>query len=125
MLVQNVSGSAGHSPPKYRTWIQYYRSQFKIKHALTCAEFYCTRTDIHGAHINKYYFNYIKAYHKTYIIPLCPKHNNPNFKQSFYIKYNTKLLECNYINYNFITKKYIIIYLLVILILSYIKIKLY
>ena len=128
LKIKNVSGSAGHQPPKYRTWIQYYRSQYKIKHKLTCSYYYCNRQDVHGAHVNKYLLNITISnifYPKTYIIPLCPKHNNPNFKQAFYIKNNTKLLECNYIDYSYIIYKYLIMVLIITGIVHYIKSKLF
>lgn len=121
MLAQNVTGSQGHHPPKYKTWIEYYRRHYKIKYKLTCSEYYCDRKDIHGAHINIYFLNIIKVYHKTYIIPLCPKHNNPKNIDTFYIKYNTKFLECDFINYKLYLLALLILFLVINTVISYVR----
>ena len=123
-MVQNVLGSGGHKPPKYKTWIEYYRRHYKIKHALTCSEYNCNRKDIHGAHVNIYFLNFVKLHHKIYIIPLCPKHNNPKNIETFYVKYNLRLLECDYIQFSLSKlsldlKFYVIMLLILIILLNY------
>ena len=122
MLVQNVSGSGGHKPPKYKTWIQYYKSHYKIKSIVTCAEYNCYRQEhMHGAHINIYFCNLVKIPHKTYIVPLCPTHNNPRRVDTFYIKGNTQLLECDYINYKLYIGVIIVLYIILNCLIRYIR----
>lgn len=84
-FVTNVIGSGSDKANK--TWISLYRrfNGKNAKYQYKCSIRSCSSNGCHGGHV------FVNDGTIQYIIPLCPKHNNPHNKSKMLLKSRVKL----------------------------------
>jgi hypothetical protein len=91
--VQNIGGTSGSYYTDWHSgsWIGDWRSQTGISNPY-CSVYGCGSCGSHGAHVR---INDGRTDGRWTIIPMCPKHNNPNNGSEMKVKKNTRFVNLN------------------------------
>ncbi len=86
ILVKNIHGSGDSKPPtKYSSWRSYWEYS-KGRLFTKCSNVLCNGKATDGGHVK-----IVGGSNKWYLVPLCPKCNNPQNNQVFYVLHNDLL----------------------------------
>lgn len=89
MFVHNIKGTSDRTPKDGSTsWIDFWKRKKGYEPPFCCCETCSEMQNLVGAHVQQS-GNGTRDY--WYILPLCKKHNNPNFTASFEV-FDTKYL---------------------------------
>lgn len=80
-LVKNIKGSSDNNPPSgYSSWREYWEVNKKRKFSF-CSCTTCSKDAEVGGHVKKVYGS-----NEWYIVPICTRHNNFSYTDSYEVK---------------------------------------
>lgn len=89
--VLNEDGSGVRKCQCCDSWLAHWQNNSKSKRS-KCVYLGCNANAVHGAHIKFYEIDKGRKYPKSWLIPLCAKHNNPSHKNPFYVSARCELI---------------------------------
>lgn len=89
--VLNEGGSGDRKCKCCDSWLAHWQNNSKSKRA-KCVYLGCSADAVHGAHIKFYDMDKGRKLRASWLIPLCAKHNNSNYKKPFYISVKCELI---------------------------------
>lgn len=90
--VENEGGSGERACKCCDSWLAHWQNNAGSARA-RCAYLGCSAEARHGAHIKFVDMDKLRKFGKSWLIPLCAKHNNPNHKYPFYIDKTVTLIQ--------------------------------
>jgi hypothetical protein len=90
--VQNEAGSGNRKCKCCGSWLSHWQNNARTNRR-KCVYLGCGAAPVHGAHVKFIDMDKLRKFPKSWLIPLCAKHNNPGHKNLFYISSTVELVK--------------------------------